>query len=288
MSGKDINSETTEIIKKIHDFEINKEINKFFLILFIAGYIGILSSFIEYFFHYFYELDVTFYIFQDIGSHSILSISSQPLLFIIIWSLHVLPLFGIILYNSEKTGLIDFTRVYKKIFILAVFLFIVAELGVLFFSNDNLKVIPIIWGFAIAIGLSITGYLFYRNFSIRLIAYTMYLCSILIVVEVFAVVLFVNDNYSGPTIITFSIGMMLIIVSILTYFLKSTNIIKIDINYQTLNEHEVVSEEENIQKNLEIINNHLKNTIGISEGELFNYMNECRAIMSKKTQIHKG
>ena len=184
--------------------------------------------------------------------------------------------------------MIDFTKVYRKVAVLAVILFILSELGVLIFAIDNPNAVPIIWGFSIAIGLSSTGYFFFKLFSIRLIALTLYLCSIFTIIEVFVVVLFVKDNYSGPTIITFSIGIMLIVISIIIYFLKSTNIIKVSVNYSALQEYENVSEEENIQKNLEIINNHLKNTIGISEGELFNYMNECRAIMSKKTQIQKS
>ena len=96
---------STEIIKKIEEFEFKKEINKFFLIMFVSGYIGIISSFIVYVFHYFYQIYVTFYIFQDIGSQSDLSFVIQPILFVIVWGIHIFPLLATFLYTSETTGI---------------------------------------------------------------------------------------------------------------------------------------------------------------------------------------
>ena len=275
--------ESQEIISKIEEFEIKKELNKFFLIMFIAGYIGIISSFIEYFFHSFYNLDVTFYIFQDIQSNSDLSITSQPFLFIIIWTIHLLPLMAIFFYTSERTGVIDFTKSYRKIAILAVSLFILAEFCVLFFSKNNYRLIPVIWGTIISIGLIYTGIVFYSDFHIKLIAITMFISSFLTIIEFIGVFFFIKDDFIGPTVVTFSIGLMLILMSIIVDFLKQTNMIKVPMKSIKLFSDKPHDQDANIIRNLEVINNHLKNTIGITEGELFDYMSEARKIMSKTT-----
>lgn len=272
-----------EIISKIEEYEIKKELNKFFLIMFIAGYIGIISSFIEYFFHSIYNLDVTFYIFQDIGSNSKLSFSSEPLLFIIVWSIHLLPLMAIFFYTSEKTGVIDFTKSYRKIAIVAVNLFILAELSVYFLTKNNYRYIPVIWGVIISVGLIYTGIVFYYDFNIKLIALTMFISSSLTIIEALAVFIIIKDNFIGPTIITFSIGLMLVLMSIIVYYLKQHNMVKVPLKSLKLYSDKLEVKNTDIFRNLEVINNHLKNTIGITEGELFDYLNDARKIMLKST-----
>ena len=272
-----------EIISKIEEFEIKKELNKFFLIMFISGYIGIVSSFIEYFFHSVYNLDVTFYIFQDLGSNTDLSIASDPFLFIIVWSIHVLPLMAIFFYTSEKTGVIDFTRSYRKIAFVAVILFIIAELCVYFFAKGNYQFIPVIWGVIISIGLIYTGIVFYKDFNIKLISLTMFVCSFITIIEVLGVLLIVKENFIGPTVITFSIGFMLVLMSIFVYFLKKRNLVRVPLKSLKLFSDDPKEKDANIIRNLEVINNHLKNTMGITEVELFDYLKEARKIMIKST-----
>lgn len=284
MVNTNLKLDSNEIILKIKTFEIKKEINKFFLIMFISGYIGIFSSFIEYYFHFTYNLDVTFYIFQDFGGNNDLSISVQPFLFVLIWSIHLLPLFAIFLFTSERSGIIDFSKSYKRVAILALILFIVAESSVLLFTRENYKLIPVIWGIVIAIGLILTGTIFYQDFKIKIISQTMFVCSLLTIFEVIGVYFFVDDHL-GPTIITFSIGIMLIAMSIIIYYLKKQGKIIISIEALDLESNIEQNQEQNItetvEKNLDLINNHLKNTFGISEWELFDYMSEARDIMIK-------
>ncbi len=272
-----------EIITKIEEFEIKKELNKFFLIMFIAGYIGIISSFIEYYFHSIFNLDVTFYIFQDIGSNTDLSITHDPILFIIVWSIHLLPLMAIFFYTSEKTGVIDFTKSYRKIAVVAVILFVSAELSVYFFTKNNYRLIPVIWGLIISIGLIYTGIVFYHDFNIKLIALTMFISSLLTIIEMLAVYFLIKDNFIGPTIITFSIGLMLVLMSLIVYYLKQHNKVKVPLKSLKLYSNRPEDKDANIIRNLEVINNHLKNTMGISEGELFDYLKEARKIMVKSS-----
>ena len=251
--------------------------------MFIGGYIGIISSFIEYFYHSFYNLDVTFYILQDIGSLSDLSLTNQPFLFIIVWSLHLLPFVGVFFYTSERTGVIDFTKSYHKIGIICVVLFTLAEFSVFLFTKNNYIFIPVIWGFIISIGLIFTGIIFYNDFNIRIIAWTMFISCFMTILEVVIVFIFIKDDFIGPSVITFSIGMMLIIMSIVVYFLKQQNRIDVPLRSLKLFSDKPGDQDANIIRNLELINNHLKNTIGISESELFDYMNEARKKLSKST-----
>ena len=273
--------DSKEVIAKIEEFEVKKELNKFFLIMFIAGYIGVISSFIEYFFHSFYNLDVTFYILQDIGSLSDLSLSNQPFLFVIVWSLHLLPLIGVFFYTSERTGVIDFTKSYRKIAIICVSLFALAEFSVFLFARNNYRLIPVVWGLLICIGLIFTGLIFYNDFNIRIIAWTMFISSLLTILEVIIVFIFIKDDFIGPSVITYSIGMMLIFMSIIVYFLKQQNRIAVPLKSLKLFNDRPGDQNATVIRNLELINNHLKNTLGISESELFDYMNDARKILSK-------
>ena len=79
----------------------------------------------------------------------------------------------------------------------------------------------------------------------------------------------------------FSIGVILISTSIIIYFLKKLNKLVISVSFLHFKIKNFGSSESQILTNLEIISNHLKNTIGISENELFEYMNEARKVISK-------
>ena len=69
--------------------------------------------------------------------------------------------------------------------------------------------------------------------------------------------------------------------SIIVYFLKQQNRIAVPLRSLKLFSDKPGDQDANVIRNLELINNHLKNTLGISESELFDYMNEARKMLSK-------
>ena len=283
MANKEIQTlDSLEILKKIQEFDTTKEVNKFLLFMFVAGYIAIISSLIEYFFYSYEAIDLTFYIFQDLPSNSNLSVTNQPLLFIIIWSIHLLPFMAIFLFTTENSGLIDFSIAYKKIGFLILILFIGAEFGVFFLGKNNYSLIQVIWGFGVTIGLIMTGIIFYKDFKFKTVLVIMIILSLLTVIEITIVYTFF-DNL-GPTIITFSIGMQLMGSATTVFLLKKFNWLKISLkSIEVQKTLEKDSQESLVIKNLEIINNYLQNTIGISHDELFDYIRESKAIIKKNS-----
>jgi len=143
---------TLEILDKIIAFEKKTEFNRYLMYISIVGFIGIIGGWIEFISYHFLGVDVTFFIFGVTGNPD-LSPVAEPVLFLSLWLIYLLPVIAILIFTMGITpGIINWNKSYRSIGFIAIGLFVLTQILILVLGISNSQFIPLVWGGMICIG----------------------------------------------------------------------------------------------------------------------------------------
>ena len=135
-----------EILEKVAQFEEKREFNRFLLVFTFAGFISIIGGWIEYVFYRLFEISSTFFIFGLTGQYE-LAPTSEPILFLSIWLIYLIPITGIIIFTLGSPGFINWNRSYRIIGATIIVLFLTTHLTIIILGIPNSKLIPGVWNY---------------------------------------------------------------------------------------------------------------------------------------------
>ena len=202
-----------KFLLKIKEYETKNEFNRFLLITSFGGILSIIAGFIELIFYKFYSKDVIFFQFNFFQS-------SDPVLLGAIWILTIFPILVIILFTTGTTGIINWNKTYKNIGYIAIILFVLSELSILFASEDHMELIPIIWGFYIFVGFLIAGTLMYKYEKQLFLARLLIFYGIVSLANAFFSYLFIDKNLAMFYMLD-SFGMLLVVTTGILYIFET-------------------------------------------------------------------
>jgi hypothetical protein len=151
-----------DILEKVEQYQHKAEFNRFLLVLTIAGFIAIIGGWISYIFNRFLNVDPTFFIFGVTGNPN-LSPMKEPILFISVWLLYLIPILSAISFSTGTTGIVNWNKAYKQVGILAILLFLVAHIIIVFLGMKNSQYIPLVWGLLVCIGFILSSWFMYEE-----------------------------------------------------------------------------------------------------------------------------
>ena len=149
-----------DILERVEKYQRKAEFNRFLLILTIAGFVAIIGGWISYVFNRFVGVDPTFFIFGATGDPS-LAPDKEPILFLSVWLVYLVPILSAMTFSTGSTGIINWNKAYKRIGILAFFLFLLAHIIIVLMGVTNSKLIPIVWGTLVCVGFLVSSRLLF-------------------------------------------------------------------------------------------------------------------------------
>jgi hypothetical protein len=149
------------VLEKIEKFEKKTEFNRFLLILNVAGFVTIIGGLISYVVNRFLGVDPTFFIFNMTNDPD-LSPSKEPVLFLSIWIIYLIPIVSVIILSAGSTGILSWNKSYRSMSILLAALFFLVHILILLVGMENARLIPLIWGITVG-----AGFLLSRNILIK-------------------------------------------------------------------------------------------------------------------------
>lgn len=149
------------MLEKIEKFEKRTEFNRFLLILNVAGFVTIIGGLISYVVNRFLGVDPTFFIFNMTNDPD-LSPSKEPVLFLSIWIIYLIPIISVIILSAGSTGILSWNKSYRSMSIILAALFFLVHILILIVGMENARLIPLIWGTTVG-----AGFLLSRNILIK-------------------------------------------------------------------------------------------------------------------------
>ena len=205
--------EQIKFLLKIKEYETKNEFNRFLLLTSFGVILSIIEGFIELVFYKFYTKDVFFFEF-------IFFQSSDPGLLGAIWIITIFPLLVIILFTTGTTGIINWNKTYKNIGYIAIILFILSELSILFMGQEQMELIPIIWGFYIFVGFIVAGTLMYKYEKQLFLARLLIFYGIVSLANAFFSYIFIEKILAMFYMLD-SFGMLLVITTGILYIFET-------------------------------------------------------------------
>ncbi|MHA2054081.1 MAG: hypothetical protein ACXAB2_12310 [Candidatus Hodarchaeales archaeon] len=157
-----------EVLEKVEKFEKKAEFNRFLLILSVAGFVAIIGGWISYIFNRFLGVDPTFFIF-NLTDNPDLSPSEEPILFLSVWIVYLIPLVSVVILSTGSTGIMNWNKSYRFISVFVIFLFFFAHVLILLAGLKNARMIPFIWGLTVGIGFLISSLILKRETSDKIV-----------------------------------------------------------------------------------------------------------------------
>jgi hypothetical protein len=170
--------EQLKFLLKIKDYESKNELSRFLLIASFGGILSIIAGFMELIFYKFFNTDVIFFQFNLLNN-------PEPILLLAVWIVTIFPLLIIIIFTSGTSGIINWNKTYRIIGYIAIILFSLSEMTILLIGEEQLQIIPLIWGIYIFIGFLLAGLLMNRLENQSFVAKLLYLLGVMILANSF-------------------------------------------------------------------------------------------------------
>ena len=206
-------SNQLKFLSKIEVYENKNELSRFLLITSFGGLLCIISGILELVFYKFYQTDVVYFQYKFLNS-------SEPILLLAIWVLTIFPILIIIVFTAGTSGIVNWNKTYRIIGPIAIVLFFSCEALIVLLGEDQIKVIPLLWGLFIFIGFILASYLMKRfeqqtKLSIILIA-----LSIFVLIDSIVTYLFIESDLAMFSMLT-GFGVIMTVVAIIVHLLET-------------------------------------------------------------------
>ena len=218
MSSLETIQQHLDMLEKVTKYERKNEFNRFLLILCVGGYVTFIGGWVAYIFNSLYNVDPSFFLFNLTGDPA-LSPTSEPVLFITVWLIYLIPIVSVIVFSTGSTGIINWNRAYRNIALLAIILFFLVHILLLIAGLQNMKYFPAIWGFVVCLGFVISSWF------IKPVTENMFILNGLIVFGIIALILGILASLWIPIeyaqlIYNSGLGLTLSCVSLIGYYLS--------------------------------------------------------------------
>ena len=199
-----------KILSKIEVYENKNELSRFLLITSFGGLLCIIAGILELVFYKFYQTDVVYFQYKFLNN-------SEPVLLLAVWILTIFPIAIIIVFTAGTSGIVNWNKTYRIIGPIAIVLYFSCEVLIVLLGEDEIKVIPLLWGIFIFIGFILASYLMLRLEHQSKLSKILILLGILVS---FVTYLFIDSELAMFSMLT-GFGVIMTVVAITIHLLET-------------------------------------------------------------------
>lgn len=202
-----------KILSKIEVYENKNELSRFLLITSFGGLLCIIAGILELVFYKFYQTDVVYFQYKFLNN-------SEPVLLLAVWILTIFPIAIIIVFTAGTSGIVNWNKTYRIIGPIAIVLYFSCEVLIVLLGEDEIKVIPLLWGIFIFIGFILASYLMLRLEHQSKLSKILILLGILVLIDSFVTYLFIDSELAMFSMLT-GFGVIMTVVAITIHLLET-------------------------------------------------------------------